>query len=186
MAIGFFNFRERKEEQIRKASIDLASIVVLLATGLRNIKPKYMGSSNLTIIDTAVFGSFLLRSIVVSHGKKSNIYYFDQFYFKTLSNAIRKEIECDINIDELIDSRTLFYEREFMKAGTVASMAEAFQKVIENDYYSGKYEHIDEKSPIILTDLFESMECSEEISTYMEVLVKTTREYVISAKKSVS
>lgn len=186
MGISFFNSRKRKEEKIRKAATDLATLVVLLATGLRNIKPKYMSSSNLTIIDTAVFGSFFLRSIVVSHGNKSSVCYFDRFYFKTLSDTILKEIECDFNVDELIDNRTLFYEQEFMKAGTVGAMAEAFQKVIANDYYSGKYEPIDYRSPVLLSDLFENMECMEEISTYIEALTKSMRKYVIAAKKSVS
>ena len=176
-------------EEIQKSAECLAETAVSTVEALRVAGSEYLGHSQLTLADSAVFACFVVRCLVIPAANRDaeKLAAFDSAFLPASIRSIASQIGPVDTAKELFDDRTHTYDRAVLAQGNNGTEAiaqelqSAFQRIIHLDIDNGSYAPYYMTSPVLLTDIFQESECASEISAFVQTFIQATEAPVRNA-----
>ena len=140
---------------------------------------EYLGYSELTKADTAIFACFLMRAICLgSASSRESAQNFSDVYVRAFKRkACSMYFKNDhATFERMFANRTSFYDRVYLSKHEIedklSAIIEEFEIIIKSDIVNKEYSDFSEKSPLpILSDgIFGDMKCRMEVISFYQQL----------------
>lgn len=178
--------QKNKRLEVLKSTMDLAQSAVSVLEPLKKMDSGFLANSALTLADTAIYACFLARSICVSSRSSAAIDEFDKAFTPASVSFISKAVRYPINIEEIFNDRTQYYDSVMTKDSSIMAISEAFQRIIEKDIHERSFVPAGKLGPILLTELFDSMACADEVIEFTKAFLYSVRFPIQRAKNALA
>ena len=167
------------------SSIDnLAISTILIEKTIKlSATDSYLCKSPLCSCDTTIFTLFVVRALsIYACPTEEKAHWFDDYYVPLVIKGLKYRYTNTIpQLDDMINSRTGFYDRVFMKKPSLDdklnAVFEEFEYVIKTDIIHKQYTPFSESSPLPILGMPDDHACQVQISNFCHNILRFLAPY---------